>query len=80
MSRKSLIVFSALLLLSAARLGAQNGGERPDYPRALAFFHRLQDALRKNDRAEISELIELSSADKSAQEKAFDQNTEGTSR
>ena len=31
---------------------------RPDYPRALVFFHHFQDALRRNDRDEISKLIQ----------------------
>jgi len=58
MSRKRLLVFAVLLLLSSAYLGAQNEDQRPDYPRALIFFHRVQDALRRNDRTEISELID----------------------
>lgn len=35
----------------------QDGSQRPDYPRAVEFFHRLKDTLKENNRAGISHLI-----------------------
>ena len=58
MSSGRSVVVLILLLLSSACLSSQDDDQRPDYPRALVFFHRVQDALRRNDRTEISELIE----------------------
>lgn len=41
-----------------APLQFQEDSQRPDYPRAVEFFHHLRNTLKKNDRQEISRLIE----------------------
>jgi hypothetical protein len=59
---KTLRVAAVLLLLaSPVRLRSQDdpGDQtRPDYSRAIVFFHHFQDALRRNDRDDISKLIQ----------------------
>lgn len=47
-----------LFLASCMNAYAQADSQRPDYPRALVFFHHFRDALRQNDRKEIASLIE----------------------
>lgn len=50
---------ATVVLLFAAFLSAraQGDSQRPDYPRALLFFHHFRDALRQNDRKQIASLI-----------------------
>jgi hypothetical protein len=49
---------ASTLLFSSVFTRAPENDQRPDYPRALAFFHRIQNALQQNDRTEISRLTE----------------------
>jgi len=59
MQRRAMLV---VLLIAMTRLtfGQETnpGSVRPDYSRAVIFFHRLQDALRRNDREEISRIVQ----------------------
>ena len=55
---KVLSLVVSIFLFSSGFARAQEDDQRPDYPRALAFFHQVQNALQQNDRAEISKLIE----------------------
>jgi hypothetical protein len=55
---RALWLVVSIVLFSSVITGAQEDDQRPDYPRALAFFHRIQNALQQSDRTEISKLIE----------------------
>lgn len=58
---KPLRLACALILLSntvGAHPQEAPSDVRPDYPRAVAFFHHFQGALQRNDRDEVARLIE----------------------
>jgi hypothetical protein len=53
------IVAAALLILGSLTTFAQpENSQRPDYPRAVQFFHHLRNTLREDDREGMSRLIE----------------------
>ena len=52
-------IAAALFILGTLTAFAQpNDSQRPDYPRAVQFFHHLRSTLNKDDREEMSRLIE----------------------
>jgi hypothetical protein len=52
-------IAAALFILgSLTAFPGPNDSQRPDYPRAVQFFHRLRNTLKKDDRGEMSRLIE----------------------
>jgi hypothetical protein len=55
-------VLAVVLFLGSLIGYAQNikipDSQRPDYPKAVEFFHHLRDTLKKNDRDEMSHLLE----------------------
>jgi len=61
MSRGLRLAVVLFLLLSTEGVRSQDapaGDVRPDYPRAIAFFRRFQNALQRDDRDEVSRLIQ----------------------
>jgi hypothetical protein len=52
------VVLFLVLSATGVRSEEGSGDVRPDYQRAVVFFRHFQDALKRNDRDEVSRLIQ----------------------